>query len=273
MMTEALDDYLFNRLLRRVQEHNGLDCSNYKVSYLKRRVAVRMRATNSKNYKEYERILNANKDEYDLLLDRLTINVSHFFRDISVFEEIKRIIVPELSLKPVVKIWSAGCANGEEPYTLAMLFDREWPYRKAWKIVATDLDPNCLIRAKEGRYLDRAMIEMPYDFKRKYFSHQDGYWCVNEDLKRNIIFRQVDLTGTIPEEKFDLILCRNVLIYFLPNLQMRLFERFRQLLSPDGFLVLGKTETLLGEWRRKYQALNGPERIFKVKSDQTSSPE
>jgi chemotaxis protein methyltransferase CheR len=267
-MTEILDDYHFNRLLRMVYNYMKLDCSHYKTSYLKRRVAVRMRATKTSSYKEYENLLAKNNEEYHNLLDRLTINVSNFFRDVSVFEGIKKLILPGLANKRHIRIWSAGCANGEEPYSLAMLFDRAFPGRRHWEITATDIDPSCLSRAKEGRYRTQALVEMPVEFKTRYLTHDGELWSIKDELKKRIKFKQLDLTRPLPNEHYDLILCRNVMIYFLPQLQTRLFEEFRQMLVPSGYLVLGKTETMLGEWRKKFIALNGPERIFQVTPDQ-----
>ncbi len=266
-MSDILDSFHFGRLIQMIRNEIGLDCSHYKPGYLKRRVAVRMRATQSQDYRAYEKILASNREEYDLLLDRLTINVSHFFRDVTVFEEMKKSVLPRLAQKSSVRIWSAGCANGEEPYSLAMLFDKEFPKHKHWEILATDLDPNCLLRAKVGRYKLQSLVETPPAYKARYF-HQDGeFWDVNPELKKKIKFRVLDLTSDMPRERIDMILCRNVMIYFMPLLQDRLYEGFYDILKPNGFLVLGKTETMLGEQRLKFESVNGRERIYQAKAD------
>ncbi len=270
-MNDALDRFHFERLIQMIRNEIGLDCSHYKPGYLRRRVAVRMRATQSSTYREYEKILAARREEYGLLLDRLTINVSHFFRDNMVFEEMKKTVLPQLAQKSSVRVWSAGCANGEEPYSLAMLFDKEFPKHKYWEILATDLDPNCLVRAKEGRYKLQALAETPLAYKTRYFRQDGEFWDVDPKLKKKVKFRVIDLTSTMPDDRIDMILCRNVMIYFMPVLQDRLYESFYKILKPDGFLVLGKTETMLGDQRLKFEAINGRERIYQAKAAKSNA--
>jgi chemotaxis protein methyltransferase CheR len=251
---ELLKDHL--------RQVGGLDYRCYKTNYLKRRLAVRMRATNITTYHDYLDLLRREPTEYDKLLDRLTINVSHFFRDLEAFKSLGRIVMPTLESKKKLKIWSAGCANGEEPYTLAMLFLDKLQAGRQVQIIATDIDTTCLAYAQAGMYKETSLQEVPYLLRQKYFEHRDGGWTVLPEPKACVTFTRHDLTGRMPAGPFDLIVCRNVMIYFNRQLQERLLREFHRLLSPDGFLMLGKTEVLLSECRVLYKSLDVNERIY-----------
>jgi chemotaxis protein methyltransferase CheR len=199
----------------------------------------------------------------------LTINVSHFFRDPTVFSALNRLVMPELSKLPRVQIWSAACANGEEPYSLAMLCEDFKPSFPLYKILATDIDPTVLDRARKGTYKEASIVEVPSRLRQQYLVHEDEAWSVKPELKRRISFERNDLTGKLPSEVFDLIICRNVMIYFNRQLQERLLREFHQRLNPWGFLVLGKTEVMLSETRSLYQVLDVSERIYQRKAPET----
>lgn len=256
------EDRQFERLKDTIQQHGGLDCRCYKINYLKRRLAVRMRATGLTTYGEYNDLLRRDPKEYDILLDRLTINVSHFFRDLDTFKAVERQVLPELAKRRQIRIWSAGCANGEEPYTLAMLAEECLTVNRRYTILATDIDMGCLMNAQAGVYKETAMQEIPFSYRQKYFENRGESWAVVPKLKTNVSFTRLDLTGRLLPGPYDLIVCRNVMIYFNRQLQERLLKEFHQLLSPDGFLVLGKTEVLLAECRSMFRAVNLHERIY-----------
>jgi len=253
----------FQKVLQLVFHRMGLDCRHYKVAYLKRRMGIRMRYTRRNTYEEYARLLEQDPEEYNHLLDRLTINVSHFFRDYPVFKLLKSTVITELSKRPNIRIWSAGCANGEEPYTLAILCEEGIGNRASWEILATDVDPGCLERARHGIYKSQALVEVPLDLKTRYFSGGEDHWQIKPDLKKHIRFEINDLTGPAPQGAFDFIICRNVLIYFVTELQEKLYRNFHRLLKPGGDMVLGKTETLLGEVRELYEVIDLRERIYR----------
>lgn len=252
----------FEALLQLVLKEKGLDCRQYKICYLKRRINVRMRATQQNTYQAYRKFLERDAEEYDRLLDRLTINVSQFYRDPGVYQQIKQVVLPAWRRNLSVRVWSAGCANGEEPYSLAILLREELPKLCQVKVLATDIDPICLERARKGVYKARALATLPEDFIPRYFRQENDDWVIKPELQRRIDFKRHDLTGPIPGGPFDLVVCRNVLIYFVRALQEKLFREFHRCLAPGGFLILGKTETLLGEMRNKYQTLNIRERIY-----------
>jgi chemotaxis protein methyltransferase CheR len=256
----------FEKLMVLVRARGGLDCQYYKVPYLKRRVAVRMRATGISNYKEYNQLLIKDETEYDRLIDRLTINVSRFYRDPLTYAAMARKVIPALIAKGQVNIWSAGCANGEEPYSLAILWMEAGGNPKNLKILGTDVDTACLGRAKIGMYAESALTEVPLERRRHYFIKHGNEWAVKTEVRHCITFRQLDLTGEqFPRVVFDLILCRNVMIYFNQELQERLVKNFHALLAGGGYFILGKTEVLLSEIRGWFTTVDIPERIYQWK--------
>jgi len=262
MPTLCDDDRQFDRILQWLNQRAGVDCQFYKMNYLKRRMAIRMRATVSKNYTEYYDALRRDPEEYKMLLDRLTIHVSHFFRDATVYRYLERLVMPELKQRERVRVWSAGCANGEEPYSLAMLL---YPIKAAGKpvtILATDIDQTCLNRAAEGLYKESSLQEVPPEMRRRFFQDQGDRFQVATALKEMVSFKINDMTGELPGGPFDLIVCRNVMIYFTSPLQGQLMTRFHELLRPNGFLVLGKTEVLLSEHRSRFRSVDLEERIY-----------
>jgi chemotaxis protein methyltransferase CheR len=255
----------FEQLREYLHQIGGLDCRCYKINYLKRRLAVRMRATGLATYREYHELLGRDPTEYDKLLDRLTINVSQFFRDPEAFRALARQVLPILEKKGHANIWSAGCANGEEPYSLAMLFHERMPLGRQSRVLATDIDTVCLARAQTGRYKDASLADVPFLIRQKYLEHQGDLWTVHPEIKAGVAFERHDLTGDMPPGPFDLIVCRNVMIYFNRQLQERLLRAFHRLLLPEGFLVLGKTEVLLPECRTLYRSVDVSERIYQVR--------
>lgn len=261
----------FQELCQLILRRVGLDCRQYKVNYLKRRLAVRMRATKLDTYEAYRQLLETDRDEYDRLLDRLTINVSNFFRDPAVYEQMKNIVLPEMGKQKSIRIWSAGCANGEEPYSLAITMKERLDPSCHWDILATDIDPTVLARAGKGHYREETVKTIPVFLQKKYFEKKDEKWEISQSIKDHVRFQQHDLTGPMPKGRFDMIVCRNVLIYFVAGLQERLFKNFHDLLRPNGFLVLGKTETLLGDMRQLYLIRDIRERIYQKKESESDT--
>jgi chemotaxis protein methyltransferase CheR len=264
MPTLTDDDRQFGKILQWLNERAGVDCQFYKINYLKRRLAIRMRATSSQYFSEYYDLLRREPEEYKLFLERLTIHVSHFFRDAAVYRVLAKAVLPELKKKERLRIWSAGCANGEEAYSLAMLFHDLVNAGKPVSILATDIDEACLARAREGIYKESSLQEVPPELRRRFFQPAGENWQVIPALRDTVRFQVNDLTGDLPPGPFDLIVCRNVMIYFTSPLQGHLMTRFHVLLRPDGFLVLGKTEVLLSEHRSRYRTVNLEERIYQV---------
>lgn len=267
------DDVGFDRLTRRISEVAGLATEAYKPRCLRRRIAVRMRAHNVTSYEEYLAILDRTPDELQKLSDALTINVTKFFRNPELWQLLRGEVLPVLwnsGGKPV-RVWSAGCASGEEPYTLAMLFadtamtagHPEWMKRLV--IDATDIDRLCLERARLGAYSPAVFSESPPEFVARYTEPAaDGGRMVTDDIRRAVQVNRLDLTRDKPRNPpYDLIVCRNVLIYFDRAMQERLFALFADGLRPGGFLVLGKVETILGPTRDRLEMVDARERVYR----------
>ena len=263
----AADDAGLKALLAKI-ERRGLRVSSYKEPCLRRRLAVRMRARNVHTFDDYARLLDSMPDEFDLLLDAITINVTKFFRNPETYAAIKARVLPALlgNRQPAagnreIAVWSAGSATGEEPYSLAILF-REAGATKV-RIDATDLDPGALAFLGKAAYPESAVSEVPPELLRRHFTAGPPY-TVSPDLKRLVHPIRHDLTkDPAPQPPYDLITCRNVVIYFDRPMQERLFQTFFDALVPGGWLVLGKVETLFGPARTAFRAEDPRERLFR----------
>lgn len=264
------DDPTLASLLDKIRRERGLDCSQYKPSFLKRRLAVRLRARGVDSYQAYSRLLDDR--EYDRLFDTLTINLTCFFRDASTFATLRdQILRPLLEARDRqgqrrFRAWSAGCASGEEPYSLAILLHQMLGPRIAdWQlsILGTDLDERRLEQARSGVY-------GPFSFRGTQWPDLDRFFTVTAqghalvpEVKALVRFRRHDLISEKPPGRFDLILCRNVLIYFRRSQQTRIFTNFHQALHRNGILVLGRTEILPAEVASLFEMLNLRERIYR----------
>jgi chemotaxis protein methyltransferase CheR len=260
----------FTGLLAQIADARGLRCDAYKPSCLRRRLAVRMRARGVHTFEDYARVLQTDGAEYDRLLDALTINVTKFYRNRETWEAIATRYLPErwAARGGAVRCWSAGCASGEEPYTLAILLLEqarrvgEAEPRDAW-VDATDLDRTSLERAAAGVYRAAAFDELPGDLAARYFSAAEPR-AVAPAVRALVRFRQHDvLRERPPAPPYDFIVCRNVVIYFDRATQERLFAEFADALAPGGCLVLGKVETLFGAARGLLRLDDPRERVYR----------
>ncbi len=267
----ALPDADFVALTQKISTDRGFRCGSYKERCLRRRIAVRMRAKGVHTYRDYMRVLDSAPGEYEILIDALTINVTKLFRNWDVYEAVARAVIPDVWASRVapLRVWSAGCASGDEPYSLAALFHRharehhELPRLRTLEILATDVDPRILEVARRGKYDEPAFSDTPPEFRAAYFSAGVPSE-VTPDLRSLVTFAQHDLLREeAPRRNLQLIVCRNVIIYFDRESQERLFERFVDALAPGGYLVLGKVETLLGSARAALTSVDARSRIFR----------
>jgi len=272
------DDQAFSLLKRRIFIDRGLDCEQYKENYLKRRIAVRLRATGARDYLDYLRILRNDPDEYTKLMNELTINVTQFFRDTDVYTKLLDDVLPQLVRNKTkmgsrsLRIWSAGCASGEEPYSLAILIDivlgeeaRRWNVR----VLGSDFDDKSLEAARKGLYYDLEMIKGVeaarfFDVSQAPAGMQ---WRLKDDIKRKVRFEKVNLLAEGDARHFDMVLCRNVLIYFGRTVQTKIIETLSQSILRDGYLILGKSETLGQEASLAFKPVFPRERIYQLISE------
>lgn len=262
----AEDAAELQQLKRLVQHRLGLYCEGYKEPCLRRRIAVRMRARGLHRYSDYAALLERDHDEYHRLLDAVTINVSKFFRNNEVWHTIRTRVLPALfDLDvPQVRIWSAGCAGGEEPYTLAMLLVEHAEAHgrtsdlERFDILGTDIDPRVLGTAVRGEYSDFSFSEIPAYARERYFDENR----VRDEIRSMVRFERLDLLKPEYPRDLHLIVCRNVIIYFARAVQHQLFGWFHEALVPGGFLVMGKVETLFGAAAPLFRPIASRERIF-----------
>lgn len=265
------DDVEFRALMDKITRERGFQCSSYKDKCLRRRIAVRLRARELSSCAEYSRILDADEREYDRLMRSLTVNVTKFFRNWETYSAIDQKVIPHLMGRSEreIHVWSAGCSSGEEPYSLAILMHRHAAAHEAGRldaisIVGTDIDTDCLAEAEAAVYKDSALGDTPADLRRDYFSREEGLNTVVPPARQLVKFEVNDLLHFKPPlANADLIVCRNVIIYFERAAQDALLAQFHRALAPGGFLVLGKVETLLGDSRNLFSPVNARERIFR----------
>ena len=239
------------RLLTHLKETRGFDFTAYKRSTLARRIAKRMSALGVDSYAAYLDHLQVHPDEFTQLFNAILINVTSFFRDPDAFEYLRTDIVPKIvdqSAGGDIRIWSAGCASGEEPCSVAILFaevlGRE-AFRERVKIYATDVDEEELTAARTASYGDGDVEHLPPEIRSRYFDHVGNRWLFTKELRRSIIFGRHDLLADAPISRVDLLLCRNTLMYFHREAQSTIVERFHYALRDSGILVLGKAEMLV----------------------------
>ncbi len=253
-----------------IEAKGGLRSAGYKEKCLRRRIAVRMRARGVHRYADYADLVGRDAEEYQRLLDTITINVSKFYRNPEVWETLRAEVVPALfALRDrEVRIWSAGAAGGEEPFSVAILLadyaeehgltDR----LDRFVIRASDIDRESLRIAERAEYGDFAFGEIPERLRRRWFEGPRAS-RVAAELRHRVRFESLDLmVGPFPRAQ-HLILCRNVIIYFERPVQESLFLRFHEALAPGGFLVMGKVETLFGAGARSFEPVANRERIFR----------
>lgn len=257
----------------------GVDLHQYKDGFLKRRLDVRLKARDVRAYADYARLLDSDPAEFQALLATFSINVTEFFRDFHFYEAFYSRIIPELYLYAggsgrEVRIWSAGCASGEEPYTIAMLFAEAAESLEGLRcrVIATDVSAKALDTARNGIYADASVKNTPPEMTAKYFTRMaDGRYQVSPRLKLMISFEQGNLSTMVPPKAIDAIFCRNVLMYFDKDTQNKIQTKFYQSLRAGGFFILGQSEALMGEPTRLFETVMARERIYRKKASVTPS--
>ncbi|HEY8346342.1 MAG TPA: protein-glutamate O-methyltransferase CheR [Symbiobacteriaceae bacterium] len=230
---------------KRLLELTGIDLDCYKGTQMERRLQTIMRRAGVPDLTTYAHLLTENPAKLKEFQDFLTINVSEWLRNPEKFEELQRVILPELlRRRNSLRIWSAGCANGAEPYSVAMLLDELDP-RECHQILATDIDAEILKVAMEGVYTEKDMKNVSPERRRRYFIQEGDRYRVIPALRRRVQFKRHNLLADPFPSEIDLLLCRNVVIYFTEAAKEELYRRFHKALSPGGILFVGSTESLL----------------------------
>jgi two-component system CheB/CheR fusion protein len=238
-------------LLDFVKANRGFDFTGYKRAGLERRIAKRMQEVGSESYAEYLDFLEVHADEFGHLFDTLLINVTAFFRDAPMWEHLRDEVVPEFVVERPdgpIRVWSAGCASGEEPYTVAMILAEalgEEAFLRRVQIYATDADEDALQQGRLASYSPKQIEPVPPAALDRYFERLDGHYFFRPDLRRAVIFGRNDLVQDAPISRIDLLICRNTLMYFNAETQTRILRRFHVGLADAGVLMLGKSEMLL----------------------------
>jgi chemotaxis methyl-accepting protein methylase len=267
-------DPAWEAIHRHLIERQGLDLSRYKETYLQRRLLVRVRALRLEGIEAYARYLRRHPEELGRLQRALSIKVTSFFRNRSCFDFLEERIVPDLLRRSAsrgrrVTVWSAGCATGEEPYSLAALFatatERGTPgSRTQVRILGTDLDEGALRTAERAVFPARALLDSAPPASAPHFVvRTDGTASPSSRLKRMVRFERESLLDPIGRRDLDLIVCRNVLIYFSLEHQERILSRFAEALSDGGYLVLGRVERLFGEARSRFDVVSARDRVYR----------
>lgn len=250
----------------------GFSLAVYKDTCMKRRVAIRIRSTRSSDAAAYCDLLNRNDQELDLLQKSLTIHVSQFFRNCTVFEKLREEVIPGLFTSrsddrdEPLQFWCLGCAGGEEPYSLAIMlresFSREIRHASL-SLLGTDIDDTTLLAARTAEYDEGRFKEMPVGLRERYFRQDGRLFRLIPEVRDMVLFRKADICN--PEEYVpsNLVFCRNTLIYFTRPEQERILNRIADILKPDGILVLGKSEVLVGSSRERFTPVCRTERIYR----------
>lgn len=273
------DQTLLN-ILKYLQDKRGFDFSGYRTSMLGRRLQKRIFATSSKDTNGYLHYLESTPNELDHLIDVFTINVSRFFRNALTFEIISKIILPELLSEKLKKkdsnlrIWSAGCSYGEEPYSMAILI-KEIKKKKEYAaimptIFATDIDKMALKKAAIGTYCFDSIKNVKYGILDTYFTKAENNFSLSPEIKNMVQFSIFDLLNKNrlnPPDSifggFDIVICRNVLIYFELDYQKIIFDKLYQSLNMNGYLILGEAEMPDSMAKNQFRRVNNFSKIYK----------
>lgn len=266
-----LEAEAFTGLRTLILQAGGIDLDLYKEKCVLRRITVRQRACGAPSLRAYLKLVSGDPAERSRLVKALTIHVSQFFRNPSTFRALQEDVLPAILAKKqrgggrALRLWSVGCASGEEPYSLAILLFEVGPqalHEYSTAIYATDIDSASLHHAKEARYPAASLAQVPTRWRQRYFVQDGDRYQVIPEARRLVFFKGHNVLDPLPFGRIDLLVCRNVLIYMTEALQERVLLALYEALNPGGFLVLGKVEGLAGAARDCFEPVNVAERIY-----------
>lgn len=259
------------QLLEYIHAARGIDFSLYRQATVLRKLELRLQGTNSRDYKSYLSFLKENSDELQALVRTLTIKVSNFFRNPAVFELLSSRVVPELTAQfGFLKVWSLGCADGEEPYSVAMIvheYKEEEKLAFIHHIQGTDVDPEAIERARRGEYAEQELFETKRKYLDTYFRklphkfetyHEHERYQIKDEIKSMVRFSSDNIMNMLLHKRpylgiYNLILCRNVLIYLNREMQEEMIMSIGNILYDKGYLVLGEAETMPESVRQEFE--------------------
>ncbi|AGN36843.1 protein-glutamate O-methyltransferase CheR [Bacillus paralicheniformis] len=246
-----MDNYSF--FVDKWKKITGVDLALYKEAQMKRRLTSLYEKKGYGDFREFALALEKNEALLQETLDRMTINVSEFYRNYKRWEVLEKTILPLLKPAKTLKVWSAACSTGEEPYTLSMILSRQKGLSD-YQIIATDIDDKVLAKAKEGVYQERSLQEVPKEIKELYFTQDGNRFAVKDEIKKNIRFQKHNLLADAYEKDFDIIVCRNVLIYFTEEAKEKIYHKFSGSLKNNGVLFVGSTEQIFNPEKYGFQS-------------------
>jgi chemotaxis protein methyltransferase CheR len=239
------EDEDFAYFVKKIKELTTIDLNQYKEAQMRRRLTTLRTKKGFPTFATYFEAISKSRELLYEFLDRMTINVSEFWRNANRWEMLEKKFIPEmLQHNRRLKCWSAACSTGEEPYTLAMIIAETRGGLQDIQLSATDIDDGALEKARNGVYLDRSIRDVPVNYLKKYFKQDGVIYSVTDDLKRTVKFQKQNLLLDKFEPNHDLIVCRNVMIYFTEEAKHLLYQKFAQALRPGGILFVGSTEQI-----------------------------
>lgn len=251
-MVEFLTDKNFERFKDLIYTESGITFSATNRSILESRLKDRLRETKMESVDDYYKVLISNKEEMKVMLDSVTTNLTRFFRNQPHFDALIHYVIPEVvkikqaAGKRNIRIWSAGCSTGEEPYTIAMIMKRHLPAGFSTDILASDLSFKSLMIGKQGFYPANRVVGIPNDYLAQYLTKQGNGYQMNPEIMQMIKFDYHNLKHDANRNDVDILFCRNVIIYFDEPAQQAVINRFWGAMSPHSFLFIGHSESLFG---------------------------
>lgn len=228
-----------------IEKLADINLSLYKEKQMKRRIDSLIRKNGYERYEDYVKALRSSQNLFNEFINYLTINVSEFYRNPEQWGVLKNDIIPML-LKNTrrLKIWSAACSTGDEPYTLVMVLNEFIPLNDI-RVIATDIDKDALRKAHEGLYSAKSLEKLPSDYMKKFFAKKGDLYAINDEIKAKVEFSRHNMLKDPYPEGCDLIVCRNVLIYFTEEAKTRIYTKFNKSLKTNGILFVGSTEQII----------------------------
>ncbi|MCI8448921.1 MAG: protein-glutamate O-methyltransferase CheR [Eubacterium sp.] len=247
-----LDNY--DKFKSNVLTLTKIDLNCYKEKQMKRRIDTLIGKTKAKTYDEYVSLLKTDKAVLEQFVNFLTINVSEFYRNPDQWRILDTKVFPELISKfgKSLKIWSAACSTGDEPYSLVMALSKHIPLNQI-RILATDIDKQVLEKARVGLYNNKSIANVPEDLKKKYFTKIGASYQISDEIKKRVEFKEHNLLRDPYPSGYDMIVCRNVVIYFTDDAKQEIYTKFNQALKKDGILFIGSTEQIMNYKELNYE--------------------